>query len=236
MGNGKLFLIPCEIAKGTAKQTTTTQTLAAIKSCQYFLVENVRTARRFISSLEAEIVIESLQFEVLDKKTRRHEVKELLTPLFLGNNVGVLSEAGCPGIADPGALAAEVAHQNNLQVVPLVGPSSILMALMASGFNGQSFTFHGYLPIDKPKRIEAIRKMERDALKLKQTQLFMDTPYRNQPLFQDLLKTCKNQTLLSIARDVTGKDELIQTQSIGEWKQQKIDLKKIPVIFSLYVQ
>ena len=234
MGNGKLFLIPSEISKGTSKQITPPQTIAAIKSCDYFLVENIRTARRFISSLDAEVIIESLQFEVLDKRTQQHELKELLKPLFLGNNMGILSEAGCPGVADPGALAAEVAHQNQVQVVPLVGPSSILMALMASGFNGQSFVFHGYLPIDKKERADKIKKMEKESSRLNQTQIFMDTPYRNPALFEDLLKNCKPQSMLSIARDITGKDELVRTQSIGQWKREKIDLKKIPVIFSLY--
>ncbi|MEL7146361.1 MAG: SAM-dependent methyltransferase [Bacteroidota bacterium] len=234
MGNGKLFIIPSELSKGTSLATTTPQTIAAIRSCSYFLAENIRTARRFISSLQADIVIESLHFEVLDKRTQRHDLRDLLKPLFSGNNVGIISEAGCPGIADPGALAVEIAHQNNLTVVPLVGPSSILLALMASGFNGQSFVFHGYLPIDKKDRAEKIRKIEKESSRLKQTQLFMDTPYRNPALFSDLLKHCHPQTMLSIARDITGEQEMIRTLNIGQWKKEKVELKKIPVIFSLY--
>ena len=234
MGNGKLFLIPSEISQNTARLTTSPQTIEAIRSCNYFLAENIRTARRFISNLETGIVIDSLHFEVLDKRTQKTELTELLKPLFLGNNMGVLSEAGCPGIADPGALAAEVAHQNQVEVVPLVGPSSILMALMASGFNGQSFVFHGYLPIEKKERADKIRQVEKASSKLNQTQIFMDTPYRNHALFEDLLKNCKAQSMLSVARDITGENQLIRTMSIGQWKREKIDLKKIPVIFSLY--
>lgn len=236
MGNGKLYLIPSEISLGTSKQTISQQSIDAIRACNYFLVENIRTARRFISSLKLEITIESLNFEVLDKKTRKEDLKEFLKPLYLGSNVGILSEAGCPGVADPGALAVEYAHQNNVSVVPLVGPSSILLALMGSGFNGQSFVFHGYLPIEKKERINSIKQLEKEASKLKQTQLFMDTPYRNQHLFNDILNSCSNETLLSIAKDITGDEQYIKTKTIGQWKKQEIDLYKKPVIFSLYVR
>lgn len=234
MGNGKLYLIPSEIAPDTSLLTVSQQTVLAIRDCNYFLVENIRTARRYISSLKLDIVIESLNFEVLDKKTKKQDLKELLKPVYLGSNVGVLSEAGCPGVADPGSMAVEYAHQNNIQVVPLVGPSSILLALMGSGFNGQSFAFHGYLPIDKKARISAIKKLEKDAAKLDQTQIFMDTPYRNQHLLDDLMSNCSNHALLSIARDITGENELIKTLTISQWKKEKIDLHKVPVIFSLY--
>ncbi|MGB3464367.1 MAG: SAM-dependent methyltransferase [Cyclobacteriaceae bacterium] len=236
MGNGKLYLIPSEISPGTGQQTINNQVAEAIRECNYFLTENIRTARRYISSLKLDITIESLNFEVLDKKTDKSQLKELLKPLFLGSSIGVLSEAGCPGVADPGALAVEVAHQHQIQVVPLVGPSSILLALMGSGFNGQSFVFHGYLPIDKKERTASIRKLEKEAAKLHQTQIFMDTPYRNQHLFDDLLQTCANNTLLSVAKVITGENEEIRTMTIAQWKNVKIALHKIPVIFSLYVR
>lgn len=236
MGNGKLYMIPSEISAGTSQKIINRQTIDAIRSCNYFLTENIRTARRYISSLKLDITIESLNFEVLDKKTNKSQLKDLMNPLFLGSNIGILSEAGCPGIADPGALAVELAHQHRIRVVPLVGPSSILLALMGSGFNGQSFVFHGYLPIDKKQRGASIRKLEKDAQKLRQTQIFMDTPYRNQQLFSDLLNICSGETLLSVAKDISGSEEEIRTMSVHQWKKENPQLHKVPVIFSLYTR
>lgn len=156
--------------------------------------------------------------------------KELMT----GKDVGLMSEAGCPGVADPGAEVVSEAHKRGIQVVPLVGPNSLLLALMASGFNGQSFTFHGYLPIDKVERVKSIKELERIAEKNKQTQMFIETPFRNNHLFDDIVKNTAAQTLLCVACNITGEDEFIKTQSIGQWKQEKIDLHKKPTIFLIY--
>jgi len=234
MPKGKLYLIPTTISEDTQDIVITQQIKTVISNLDYFLVENVRTARRYISSLNLGLVIENLQFELLDKNTKDAELQRAVKPLFNGKDVGIISESGCPGIADPGAKAVEFAHKNGIQVIPLSGPSSILMALMASGFNGQSFVFHGYLPIDKKDRAYKIKEMESEALKKSQTQIFMDTPYRNEKLLGDLLALCNANTLLSIARDVTGAKEFVQTKSIKDWKNSKPDLNKIPVIFSLY--
>jgi len=156
-----------------------------------------------------------------------------MKPVMEGRNVGIISEAGCPGVADPGALAVKIAHQNNIRVIPLTGPSSILMALMASGFNGQSFAFQGYLPIDKKERAQAIKNLEREVQKQRQTQIFMDTPFRNNALFKALLTYCSPSMKLCVAKNITGSDEEIKTLSIDQWKKYKIDLHKVPVIFIL---
>ena len=235
MKKGRLFLIPAVISAETQENVIPQEVRFTIKELNHFLVENIRTSRRYISSLKLGVHIESLKFEVLDKNTSMSGIDQLMKPIFEGDNIGVISESGCPGIADPGALVVAYAHRNEIQVVPLVGPSSILMALMSSGFNGQSFVFHGYLPIDKIERQIKIKKMEDDAIKLNQTQLFMDTPYRNESLLETLLSTCNSNTLLSIARDITGKKEFVRTKKIQDWKKQGApDLNKTPVIFALY--
>lgn len=235
MKEGKLFLIPTVISAETQESVIPHEVRSTIKKLNYFLVENMRTARRYVSSLRLGISIESLKFEILDKSTSESAIAVLMKPLLEGSDIGVISESGCPGVADPGALAVAYAHKNEIQVVPLVGPSSILMALMSSGFNGQSFVFHGYLPIEKIDRQKKIKKMEEDAIRLDQTQLFMDTPYRNESLLEALLKTCNPNSQLCIARDITGKRELIRTKKIQDWKIQNAqDLNKIPVIFALY--
>ncbi|MFT7032318.1 MAG: 16S rRNA (cytidine1402-2'-O)-methyltransferase [Cyclobacteriaceae bacterium] len=235
MTKGRLFLIPTIISDETQEKVISQEVRTTIKGLNHFLVENIRTARRYISSLKLGINIGSLKFEVLDKSTSALTIAPLMKPILEGNDIGVISESGCPGVADPGALAVAFAHKNEIQVVPMVGPSSILLALMASGFNGQSFVFHGYLPIEKLDRQKKIKKMEEDAIHLDQTQLFMDTPYRNESLLEALLKTCNPNTQLSIARDITGKNELIRTKKIQDWKIQKTPgLNKIPVIFALY--
>jgi len=228
---GKLYLIPTVIAPDTHEQTLPAAVQAKFAQLKYFLVENVRTARRFLSTLDAGIVIDHLQFEVLNKRTSPEELQRMFIPLLQGHDVGVMSEAGCPGVADPGALAVAHAHQHGFQVSPLVGPSSILLALMASGFSGQSFVFHGYLPIDKQQRVKTVRKLEKSALEQQQTQIFMETPYRNHQLLDVILRTCHHQTRLCIARELTGPQEMVLTKSMSEWKSQKPDLHKIPTVF-----
>lgn len=233
MSEQKLYMIPMVIADNTEQEIISDQVKHIIKSLDYFLVENIRTARRYISKLRLGLTIEELEFDVLDRKTKP-ELVEAYFKKASGKNMGVLSESGCPGIADPGAVAASVAHRKGIKVVPLSGPSSIFMALMGSGFNGQSFVFHGYVPIDKKDREKKIQAMEDAAVRLRQTQIFMDTPYRNQKLFEHLLKACHSNTLLSIAKGITGNEEFIATKTISEWKRIKINLHKTPTIFSLY--
>ncbi len=235
MKKGKLYLIPTPIASETT-QLIGLEVRNTIKSLKHFLVEDIRTARRFISSLKLGVTIEELRFEQLDKHSKLSDLSKLMAPLQDGYDVGIMSEAGCPGVADPGAMAVNYAHSKGITVVPHVGPSSIILALMASGFNGQSFAFHGYLPIEKAARKKKIRTLESEMLKQDQTQIFMDTPYRNNQLLADLLLELRPGTLLSIASDITGKDEFIQTKSVGQWKKNKPDLHKIPTIFSIYRQ
>ena len=198
------------------------------------MAEDIRTARRYISSLKTGRVIEELHFEVLNKKTRSEELKAMFASMRKGKNIGVISESGCPGVADPGALAVEFAHQQNLQVVPLVGPSSILMALMASGMNGQKFCFHGYVPIDKKEGAKVIKELELESRKSNQTQIFIETPFRNNQLLSTMLDTLHGDTRLCIAKDITGKDEFIKTKPVYRWKKEKPELHKIPTIFLIH--
>ncbi len=232
---GTLFLIPSVLAPDTEDKVITPQIREVLSKTQYYLVENVRTARRFISSLKTGQVIEQLTFFELDKNTPQAVLEKNFWPLLKGHDVGVISEAGCPGVADPGAAAVALAHRKGIQVVPLVGPSSILLALMGSGFSGQSFVFHGYLPIDKAARGKAIKAMEKDAMQKKQTQIFMETPFRNDTVLADLLQTCHPDTQLCIAANVSGEGEFIKTRTVKDWKQHIPKLHKIPVIFLIYI-
>ncbi|GAB4107659.1 SAM-dependent methyltransferase [Echinicola sediminis] len=233
MKKGKLYLIPNVLAEDTAQEIISPQVKEVIAHTTYYLAENLRTARRYISSLKLGLTIEELDFQVLDKKTRAAKVDLLLQPIFQGHDMGVISEAGCPGIADPGAVAVAYAHQNGIQVVPLSGPSSMFLALMGSGFNGQSFAFHGYLPIDKKARAEAVKNLENESLRFKRTQIFMETPFRNNQLLEDLKQHLHPQTKLCVAKNITGKDEAILTKTIAEWRKTKMDLHKIPTVFVL---
>ena len=191
---GKLFLLPTILAPDTQQATISASVTDAIKCTYYFLCENVRTARRYVSSLKLHDSIESLQFEVLDKDTKVDALAKLLEPIGKGKNIGLLSESGCPGVADPGALAVQFAHEHQITVVPLVGPSSILLALMASGLNGQQFTFHGYLPIDSKEAVATIKNLERESREKNQTQIFIETPYRNPALMGHLIKSLRPDT------------------------------------------
>jgi 16S rRNA (cytidine1402-2'-O)-methyltransferase len=231
MTRGKLFLIPTVIAENTQSSVIPDHVRAALPDIRYFLAEDVRTARRFLSSLKIYESIESLTFEVLDKNSTLDSVKVLSTWIDSGHHVGVISESGCPGVADPGAMAAHYAHEHNIQVVPLVGPSSLLMALMASGLNGQRFAFHGYLPIGNRELAEAIRNLERESRLKDQTQLIIETPYRNNSVVKALLQHLHENTRLTIAYDITGSSESIFTRRISEWRTIKPDLPKIPAVF-----
>lgn len=225
----KLYLIPTILADDTQQKVLSPQILSTIQNLNVFFVENVRTARRFISGLRLGKVIDELTFIELHKDTPEHITREHLRALT--QDAGVLSEAGCPGVADPGAVAVGLAHILGIQVVPLVGPSSILLALMASGLSGQSFAFHGYLPIDKSDRKKALQQLERDSRQTGQTQIFMETPFRNNTFLEAILESCAPDTMLCIAANVTAEDEFIKTMSVKNWKSAKPDLHKKPTIF-----
>ncbi len=230
---GKIFLIPNTLGGETWKDILPQGIIPIISDCKYYLVENIRTARRFLKKLKPDILIDELEFYVLDKHTGPEELKKFLEIVKAGHSMGVISEAGCPGVADPGSDLVMLAHRQNIRVVPLVGPSSILLSIMASGFNGQSFSFHGYLPIKKADRQKAIKQLERDVEKTRSTQIFIEAPYRNQAMFEDILMICKPGTQLCIAKNITLSKEYIKTRTIEDWKKHVIDLHKHEVIFLL---
>jgi len=225
-----LYLIPTTLAPNTAQQVLAPQILEVVKQTNYYFVENIRTARRCISELKLGKVIDELVFFELDKDTTSDKVRSYFKQIPADATIGVMSEAGCPGVADPGAVAVQIAHELGIKVCPLVGPSSILLGLMASGFSGQSFVFHGYLPIDKIERQKVLKNLEKSAQKL-QTQIFMETPFRNNQFLEDILQTCQGNIKLCIASNVSAEDEFIQTKTISEWKKQKPDLHKKPTMF-----
>jgi 16S rRNA (cytidine1402-2'-O)-methyltransferase len=229
----KLFLIPCPIAENTSSEVLSPAILAAIQQTKHYLVENVRTARRFISELKLGIQIDDLVFEVLDKDTQPKSVTDFYKKHSSVEYIGVISESGCPGIADPGALAVSIAQQQNIEVIPLVGPSSILLSLMGSGFSGQSFAFIGYLPIDKAARIRKIEQLDREVAKWGQTQIFIETPYRNKAMLEDLVAQCAPDSLICIACDVTSPTGFVQTKKASDWAKAQPDLHKKPCIFLL---
>ena len=230
-----LYLIPTTLAPDTIEQIVTPQIKEVIAHTHYYFVENVRTTRRFISELNLGIVIDQLHFFELTKDTSIDTVKGYFKQIPENENIGIISEAGCPGVADPGALAVKIAHQLNIRVVPLVGASSILLGLMASGFSGQAFAFHGYLPIEKADRIQQIKVLEKESFQKKQTQIFMETPYRNNQLLDDILNHAQPHTLLCIACNLTGSDELVKTKTIAQWKKAKPDLHKKPTMFLMFL-
>lgn len=227
---GKLFLVPTVISEG-ATSSIPTSVYEALKAIHHFFAEDARTARRFLSSLKIYDSIEALEFSILNKNTKEAELTEMFAPIFAGNHIGVISESGCPGIADPGALAVNFAHQKNISVVPLVGPSSILLALMASGLNGQQFAFHGYLPIDSKEVSQKIKSLEKESMQKNQTQIFIETPYRNNQVLKHLIESLHSSTLLCIALDLTGKNEFVKTEAVNEWKKNLPTLPKEPAVF-----
>ena len=229
-----LYLIPVTLGETPPNRVLPEYNIEIIARISYFIVENIRTARRFIKNILPDTDIDSLTFFTLNKHTSPEDVAGYLHPLSENKSIGILSEAGCPGIADPGADVVSVAQMHNFKVVPLVGPSSLLLALMASGFNGQNFAFHGYLPIDSAERIKSIKLLEQNANTRDQTQLFIETPFRNNKILDDIIRTCRPQTKLCIAADITLQSEFIKTKKIGDWKNQLPNLNKKPCIFLLY--
>lgn len=229
-----LYLIPVTLGDTEHNKVLPAHNREIVKQIKYFIVEDVRTARRFLKKEEPSIVIDELTFFVLNQHTSPEEVSTFLKPLAEGNAVGIISEAGCPAIADPGADVVAIAQSKQMKVIPLVGPSSILMSLMGSGFNGQSFAFLGYLPIEGNSRGKAIKHIESRIYSEDQTQIFIETPYRNNKMIEELLKTCRPQTKLCIACNITCEDEFIKTKTIKEWSKKVPDIGKRPCIFLLY--
>ena len=232
MGSGKVYLIPTVLHE-EALETIPGYILDAVKDCQAFFVENDKTARRFLKKLWREMVIDDYQWFIIHKAEEEVK-KQFLQLLKEGKNIGIMSEAGCPGVADPGQVLVEAAQQNKFSVKPLVGPSSILLALMASGMNGQCFQFHGYLPIDSLERKKKIKELEADSQKRNCTQIFIETPYRNNPLIKEVLESCKEDTRFCIAVDITVSSETIRTKSVKSWKQEVPDVHKRLAIFLLH--
>ena len=233
MQNGTLYLIPVPLAEEAAHKTFTPFLVDTINQIDTYIVENSKTARRFLK--EAGLKTPQKDLIVHDYgKHNRTDLGQFFVELAAGKDVGLMSEAGCPGIADPGADIVAEAHKRGIKVVPLVGPSSILLALMASGFNGQSFAFWGYLPIDKEQRTKRIKDLDLSASRYKQTQIFIETPFRNNQLFEEVLKSCKPNTQVCVASNLTSEDEYIKTQSVYNWRKEEIDLHKKPTIFLLY--
>lgn len=231
---GKLYLIPTRLGDNPPLEVLPISVKKIIEMVDHYIVENEKTARRFIKKIDSRKQQSTLKFEILNKYTQPEELPRFLDACKDGKSMGLLSEAGCPGIADPGADVVKLAHENNIQVVPLVGPSSIILALMSSGMNGQSFAFNGYIPIDKAERKVHLKKMERLSKEQNQTQLFIETPYRNNKVLEDMCSVLHPQTRVCVACDITLPSEYIKTLSIKEWKNTKVDLHKRPAIFVIH--
>lgn len=231
IARGKLYLIPTTLGENEPLEVLPISIKRAIEEIDIYIVENEKTARRFIKKISSKKSQAKLQIEVLNKYTEAEIIPTFLQPCLEGKDVGVLSEAGCPGIADPGAEVVRIAHEKGVQVVPLVGPSSILLALMASGMNGQNFAFKGYLPIDKGERKKNLKELEKLSRDQQQSQICIETPYRNDKLLDEMLKTLSGQTKLCIACDITLSTEYIRTQTVTDWKKASIELHKRPAIF-----
>lgn len=233
MNKGTLYMIPCPIATdGDPAGSLPENTIAAIRRIGCFVVEDLRTGRRFLSRVGMGRPIDTLEMAELNEHTPSAEVEKLIAPLLAGKDVGMISEAGCPGVADPGAALAALCHRHGIRVKPLVGPSSILLALMASGMNGQSFAFNGYLPVKPQERERAIRTFERRARSEHQSQIFIEAPYRNRQLLKSLTNVCAPDTRLTVAVDLDAESEFVATRSIAEWRQyDSTDLHKRPAIF-----
>ena len=234
MSTGSLYLIPVSLGPASTGLTTPADVAARARSLTYFVVENAKTARAELKRLEHPAPLRELDIRELPEKPAAADLDALLAPLLAGRDAGLMSEAGCPAVADPGALLVRRAHEKGVKVVPLVGPSSLLLGLMGSGLNGQSFAFHGYLPVDEEARKRRIRELEAESARHSRTQLFIETPYRNDRMFEALKSTCGPETRLCIARDLTTADEWIATRRIADWKKTAApDLSKRPTVFLL---
>ncbi len=231
---GTLYLIPTTLGETAETADVLPMKInAVINLIDEYIVENEKSARQYLKKMGIKKPLQEIILHPLNQHTVAQEISGYLDNIANGKNIGIISEAGCPGIADPGAEVVALAHERNVPVVPLVGPSSILLALMASGFNGQSFTFHGYLPKERHERIKKLKELEKAAQR-KQTQLFIETPYRNMHLLEDLVNSCNGNTRLCIACDITLPTEFIKTKRMAEWKKQLPDIHKKPTIFLIY--
>lgn len=226
-----IYLIPTFLAED-AKETILPYVLEAIKDCKVIFAENERTARRFLKNLDRAIVIDNFEWHTIHK-AEEEQLNNFRQAIKENKNIAIISEAGCPGIADPGQLLIAEAHKLNCVIRPLVGPSSVLLAIMASGLNGQQFSFTGYLPIDNEARVQRIKSLENESAKNNSTQIFIETPFRNNKIIETLLRHCKNDTMLCMASELTSPDEWIKTQTVAQWRNEKIDLHKKRVIFLL---
>ncbi len=234
MPKGTLFLIPVPLAEDTAGRVLTAGQDRLINNLSTYIVENEKTARHWLKSMGLKIPQSGLLIHVYGKHSDKNDMASYFQELEAGKDVGLMSEAGCPAVADPGSEIVAEAHKREIKVVPMVGPSSILLALMASGFSGQSFTFHGYLPIDKVQRAKRIRELESLSERNRQTQIFIETPFRNNPLLEDILKNCHNRTRLCVACNLTAADEQIISLPVEQWRKKKVDFHKKPAIFLLF--
>ena len=231
---GKLYLIPATLGDVDPMDVLPQTVKRTIEFIDDYIVENEKTARKFIKSINPQKVQSELKISLLNKHTEAAEYSEMIKPCLVGKNVGLMSEAGCPGVADPGAVIVKIAHEKGIQVVPLVGPSSILMAMMGSGMNGQNFAFNGYLPIDKSEKKTALKNLEKLSQDKNQSQIFIETPYRNNKMLEDILQTLQPTTHLCIAMDLTLPTEYIKTLRASDWKKVKIDLHNRPAIFIIH--
>ncbi len=232
---GKLYLIPTTLGETENPFDVLPQTIKrSIELIDYYIVENEKTARKFIKSVHPEKVQATLNLSALNKHTQKSEHADMIQACLEGKNVGLMSEAGCPGVADPGAVIVKLAHEKGIQVVPLVGPSSILLAVMASGMNGQSFAFNGYIPIEATEKRAALRNLEKLSMDKNQSQIFIETPYRNNKMLEDILNALSPETHLCIAADITLPQEYIKTMRVVNWKKTKVDLHNRPTIFIIH--
>lgn len=231
--SGKLYLIPTPISDSGLEWVIPQSVRESIQTLSSFIVEHPKTARQFLKQIACKVSLQEIQLQILNEHTKPEELETLLQPLLSGRDVGLLSEAGCPAIADPGSNLVRLAHDRHIKVVPLVGPSSIVLALMASGLNGQCFCFNGYLPIEKHARTQQIITLEKRSIKHNQTQIFIEAPYRNQALLELIVQICRDDTHLCVAAHLTASNEMIVTKTIRQWKQKLPDINKIPTIFML---
>lgn len=231
----RLYLIPAPLGDNEPSEVIPGYVLEIARGLSTFVVEETRTARRYLSRIGLKGHIQEMEFHELNEHTSEAETEALL-PLFSKGDVGLISEAGLPAVADPGARLVDLCHRNGIEVVPLVGPSSLMLALMGSGLNGQSFAFHGYLPVKPEERAAAIRKIEKSSATLSQTQIFIETPYRNDAMFKDLLRCCSPKTLLTVAANLTMPDAFLKTRTVGSWKKENLIIGKRPCVFLLLAQ
>jgi 16S rRNA (cytidine1402-2'-O)-methyltransferase len=230
---GTLYLLPSPITEGFNLDFIPPIVIKKIEELSFFAVEDLKQARRYIKKANPKADIDSITFFILNEHTKHENIQEFILPLLEGNNLGIITDSGCPAIADPGSDLVLLAHKNNIKVIPLPGPSSILLTLMASGMNGQGFTFNGYLPRERDLRIKKIKELEAEAKRKNQTQIFIETPYRNQHLLDDLLKFLNNSTSLCVGININSEQENITTKTIEQWKQKSVSIPKEPTVFAI---